>query len=106
MGIFDVVYSTVDHINTTCSSPSSCPSTHTALLLSPKESIVRTLYGPWLDPLVAVVHGVPTLWRPSIANSRFSDEICATGWSPCSRFFAVASEESSKIVILDAVTLE
>ena len=27
VGIFDVVYGSVDHINTTCSSPSSCPST-------------------------------------------------------------------------------
>ena len=94
MRFFDVISSSAPHIY------------HTALLLSPKESIVQALYGSQVNLLVTVIHGVPTLWDPSIASARFPKKICGTGWSPCSRFFAVAWEDSPKVVILDPVTLK
>ena len=94
MQFFEVISSSAPHIY------------HTALLLSPKESIVQALYGSQVNPLVTVIQGVPTLWDPSIASARFPDYICATRWSPCSRFFALAWNKSPKVVILDAVTLK
>ena len=53
-----------------------------------------------------MVQGVPTLWDPSIASTRFPGFIDAAAWSPCSRFIAVAWRSSNEITILDAVTLE
>ncbi|KAF9784028.1 hypothetical protein BJ322DRAFT_1219538 [Thelephora terrestris] len=79
---------------------------HTALVLSPKESMVQKQYGSKFEPLATVIHGVPAVWDPSIANGKFPEEITATGWSPCSKFFAVALYYSPKIAILDAVTLK
>ena len=47
-----------------------------------------------------------TSWDPSSASKRFPYYIHAAAWSPCNRFIAVTWDESSKIVILDAMTLE
>ena len=77
-----------------------------AVILSPKESMVYELYGPQVDPPVTVVWGTPPSWDPSIATAQLGTSICATAWSSCSRFFAVSWNKTSKIVILDAVTLE
>ena len=77
-----------------------------ALILSPRESIVHKLYRPQVDPLMTVIWGISPSWDPSIATARLHTSICATAWSPCSRFFAVSWSKTSKILILDAVTLE
>jgi len=79
---------------------------HSALLLCPKESIVQRLYGLQVKPMARVIQGASTLWDPSIATVRFPGRICATIWSPCSRFIATAHKGSAEIVILDAATLE
>ena len=54
--------------------------------------------------MARVICGIPDSWDPSIANIRFPGLICATAWSPCSRFIAVV--QGDEIVILDAVTFE
>ena len=79
---------------------------HSALFLSPKESILWTLYGQQISPLARAIQGVPTSWDPSIASKGFPDDICTAIWSPCNRFIAVTYEWSSKAVVLDAATLE
>ena len=79
---------------------------HSALLLSPKTSIVQKLYGPQAKPLARVVQGLPDSWDPSIATTQFPGFIYTVAWSPCSRFIAVAQGLFSGIVILDAVTLK
>ena len=56
--------------------------------------------------MARVIQGIPALWDPSIANRRFPSRICAVAWSPCSRLIATACDESSEVVVLDAVTLE
>ncbi|KAF9777540.1 hypothetical protein BJ322DRAFT_1131890, partial [Thelephora terrestris] len=94
MGFFEVISTSAPHIY------------HSALPLSPKESLVQRYYGSQADPLAKVICGVPDLWDPSIANARFPERISAVGWSPCSRFIAVTWAASPKIVILDAVTLK
>ena len=77
-----------------------------ALILSPRESIVHKLYRPQVDPLVTVIWGISPSWDPSIATAQLHTTICAVAWSPCSRFFAVSWDKTSRILILDAVTLE
>ena len=79
---------------------------HSALQISPKESIVWALYGQQVSPLARVIQGVPNSWDPSIASKWFPNTISAAVWSSCSRFIAAADERSSKAVVLDAVTLE
>ena len=56
--------------------------------------------------MARVVQGIQASWDSSIANTRFSREISATAWSPCSRFIAVAFLNLPVIVILDAGTLK
>ena len=77
---------------------------HSALLLSPKKSIVQTLYGLQANPLARFVQGTPTSWDPNIANARFPSLIHTVAWSPCSRFIAVGWYLG--VAVLDAVTLE
>ena len=74
-----------------------------ALLICPKESIVRRLYGSQAKPMVRVIQGVPSSW--GIASTRFSEEVYATAWSPCSRLLAAVIYGSTEVAILDAVTL-
>ena len=76
---------------------------HSALLLSPRMSIVRGLYEQCVRPFSRVVHGLPESWDP-ISATQFLDDIRVTAvWSPCSRFIAIARTASTDI--LDAVTL-
>ena len=93
-GFFEVISTSAPHIY------------HSALLLSPKNSIVQRLYGPQVNPLARVIQGVPTSWDASIATKRFSRYICAAAWSPCSRFVVTAQSPSNRIVVLDAATLK
>ena len=69
------------------------------------ESIIQTLYGSQAKPLIRVVHGAPATWESSVANARFPTRICTTVWSSCSRFIAIAVEDSCNVVVLDGATL-
>ncbi|KAF9644124.1 hypothetical protein BDM02DRAFT_1069459 [Thelephora ganbajun] len=83
----------------------SCPHIyHSALPLSPRKSIVRSLYEQHARPLARVVYGLPSSWESSIAATMFPSPIEAAVWSPCSRFVAILRE--TMIEIMDAVTLE
>jgi len=93
-GFFEVISTSAPHIY------------HSALLLSPKESLVQKLYGPQVNPLARVVQGMPTSWDPSIANIRFPKVVHVAVWSPCGRFIATTLNGSYDVAILDAVTLE
>ena len=93
-GYFEVISVSVPHIY------------HSALLLSPKTSIVRRLYESQVNPLARVVQGVPNSWDHCIANTRYPSNIRAITWSPCSRFIAISWDNSCDVVILDAVTLK
>ena len=54
--------------------------------------------------MAQVIQGIQGSWDLSIASIRFSQDICATAWSHCSRYIAVTNKKS--IVLLDAVTLK
>jgi len=93
-GFFEVISTSAPHIY------------YSALLLSPKKSLVQRLYGSQASPLVRIVQGVSTSWDPSAANRRFPNRVTVAAWSPCSRFIATAFRESCDVVVLDAMTLE
>ena len=77
---------------------------HSALPLSPQESIIHNLYKQYIQPLARVVCGLPISWEPSVATVRHTHRVEQAAWSSCSRFIAVGLPET--IEILDAVTLE
>ena len=79
---------------------------HSAIPLSPKMSLVQTLYQSYATPFVKVVHGAPVSWDQAAATIKHPEKIVAVAWSPCSRFIALAPVSSSGIQILDAVTLK
>ena len=93
-GFFEVISTSAPHIY------------HSALLLSPHTSIVRTLHGHEGNPSVRVVQGVLASWDPSIAGTRFPGFVDTAVWSPCGRFIAIAQRSSNEIAILDGVTLD
>ena len=80
---------------------------HSALPLSPQNSIVRQLYTSHARPLVRIIHGLPTSY-PSIRTREAASLVLDVVWSPCSKFIAVSRDFGDKIVIeiLDAATLE
>ena len=93
-GFFEIINESAPHIY------------HSALPLSPRTSIVRTLYEGHALPMVRIAHGLPNSWEPSIAATRFSSPIDTAVWSPCSKFIAIAwGKSKATIEILDAVTL-
>ena len=79
---------------------------HSALLLSPKTSMVQMIYGSLVNPFARVIQGVPSSWDLSIASTRFPGFIDTAVWSPCGKFIAIAWRSSNEVAILDAVTLE
>jgi WD40 repeat protein len=92
VGFFEVISTSAPHIY------------HSALPLSPRESIVHGLYKAYVRPLARIVRGLPISWEPVVATMRHGHSVHAAAWSPCSRFIAVGLPEM--IEILDAVTLE
>ena len=53
-----------------------------------------------------VVHGLPFLWEPIVATFPHKVGYDVAAWSPCNRFIALAGPATTKIAIVDAVTLE
>ena len=93
-GFFEVISTSAQHIY------------HSALLLTPRESVLQKLYAQQAQQWMRIVQGTPTSWDPSIASKSFSSEILAAAWSPCSRFIAIGQRDIPKVVVLDGVTLE
>ena len=78
---------------------------HSALVLTPSESIVQGLYKSRAQPSVRVVHGVPALWDPNAAATTAPFTISATVWSPCNKFVAIKSLDT-RVCVLDPATLQ
>ena len=76
---------------------------HSALTLTPRESIVRKLYKSHAHPLVRVVYGLPASWD-SKAAAAFDSFVDRAVWSPCNRFIAI--ESNSAVDVLDSATLQ
>ena len=92
IGFFEIITISAPHIY------------RSALPLSPRDSIVRKVYKPYLQRLPRVVHGLPISWESAVTTVRHSDPIKEAAWSSCSRFVVVSLPGT--IEILDAATLK
>ena len=83
---------------------------HTALVLTPRESIIQKMYKPHAQPFVRVVHGVPVLWDSHTAAATCPSAIDTAVWSPCNKFIAISFRDTTraeiKVEILDSVALQ
>ena len=79
---------------------------HSALVLTPRESIVWKIYQLYAQPFMRVVRGVPTLWDSNTAAATSRFDIGATAWSQCNRFIAIGSQRATRVDILDSTTLQ
>ena len=92
IAFFEVINTSASHIY------------HSALLLSPRRSIVRRLHKSYIRSSARVVHGLPISWEPNIAGVKHGGSVEKAVWSPCGKLIAIGL--SKTIEILDAVTLE
>ena len=79
---------------------------HSALVLTPRESIIYRLYKPHAQPFVRVLHGIPVSWGPNTAATKSRFDIRAAVWSPCSRSIAISLWGTNRVDILDSATLQ
>ena len=77
---------------------------HSALVSTPKTSVVRKLYESYAQPFARVVCGLPASWDLNTATTKYLHKIEQAVWSPCGRFIAVAFQNTT--LILDSVTLQ
>jgi len=78
---------------------------HSALLLAPRSSVVRKLYGQMVrSPVSKVVSGIPTSWDSCTASSGAAYGVRRAIWSPCGQFIAVSL--GFAIEVRDSKTLE
>ena len=81
---------------------------HSALLLAPKSSVVRKLYGQQIcSPAVRVITGIPASWDSCTATLGTIYSIYGAVWSPCGKFIAARFMDQVDVVeVWDSTTLE
>jgi WD40 repeat protein len=93
-GYFEVISTSAPHIY------------HSALVLAPRNSIVRKLYESHAHPFARVVHGAPMSWGPCTVATTRPSTITMAVWSSCNGFIAITSLISSEIHVLDSATFQ
>jgi hypothetical protein len=80
---------------------------HSALLLTPRLSVVWNLYSQQISsPVLNVICGIPASWNSCTASTGVTPPgICSAVWSPCGQFVASAPTSEGPIQILDSNTL-
>lgn len=78
---------------------------HSALALTPRESIVQKLFKSHAKPFMRIVQGVPALWGQNTATATSRFEIRQAVWSPCNKFIAISPDYGIRADILDSATL-
>jgi len=92
---FDVISQSAPHIY------------HSALLLAPKSSVVRKLYGQHIcSPTIRVVTGIPESWDSCSATVETTSPVAYIAWSPCGKFIAASFHEVDIVGVWDSTTLE
>ena len=76
---------------------------HSALLLAPKSSVVRELYGQLISSPARVTNGIPDSWDSCAASLGGTTEANDAAWSPCGKFIAVCFED--RVGVRDSTTL-
>ncbi|KAF9786262.1 hypothetical protein BJ322DRAFT_775758 [Thelephora terrestris] len=79
---------------------------HSALVSTPKTSVVRKLYDSYAEPLMRVVHGIPAPWEPRHAGTRRHPNTELAVWSPCNKFIAISPYDTTKVHVLDSAILQ
>ena len=79
---------------------------HSALVVAPRNSIVRKLYEAQAHPLTRIVCGVPISWEANTAATARPSGIWPTVWSPCDRFIAITWVGAKTVDVLDSATLQ
>ena len=93
-GYFEVISASSQHIY------------HSALVVTPRNSIVRKLYESHTHPLTRIVCGAPTSWEASTAATARPSTLRLVVWSPCDRFIAITRDGAETVDILDSATLQ
>ena len=103
-GYFEVISASAPHIY------------HSALVLAPKNSIVRGRYESHTHPFTKVVYGGPISWDASTAATTRPSTIDYAVWSPCEKFIAISYRGNLwagvpdpvilTVDVLDSVTLQ
>ena len=79
---------------------------HSALVVAPRNSIVRKLYELHAHPLTRIACGAPISWEASTAATARPSRIWRTVWSPCDRFIAITWIGTKTVDVLDSTTLQ
>ena len=93
-GYFEVISTSSQHIY------------HSALVVAPRNSIVRKLYELHAHPLTRIVCGAPISWDASTAATARPSNIWSAVWSPCDRFIATTWIDTETVDVLDSTTLQ
>jgi len=93
-GHFDLISASAPHIY------------HSALVMTPKTSILRELYQVHTHPFVRVVCGGLTSWDPNTATTTFPATIEVAVWSQCGKFIAIGQHDAGMVDILDSAFLQ
>ena len=79
---------------------------HSALVLTPRTSIVWKLYKSYAQPPVRIVHGVPLSWDSNAAITKRPFTIGLAAWSPSNKLIAIVRREDVVSDILDIARRE
>ena len=78
---------------------------HSALVLTPKTSVIWKLYGSHARPFTRIVRGEPVSWDPATATTLCSFVIKLAVWSPCTKFIAISPGDTMTMDILNSANL-
>ena len=77
---------------------------HSALVVAPKNSVVRKLCESHAHPFARVIYGAAMLWDGICAATTLPSELEVAVRSPCDRFIAVTLRGARTVDILDSKT--
>jgi len=93
-GHFDLISASAPHIY------------HSALVMTPKTSILRKLYEAHARPFVRIVYGALMSWGPNTATTTLPAAIELAVWSQCGKFIAIGQRDAAMVDILDSAFLQ
>jgi len=92
-GHFDLISASAPHIY------------HSALVMTPKTSILRKLYEVHARPSVRIAYGGLMSWGPNTATTTLPAAIEVAAWSQCGTFIAIGQSDATMVDILDSAFL-
>ena len=93
-GYFEIISASSPHIY------------HSALTVTPMDSIVRKLFESHAHPFIRIVHGRLMPWGASTVATTCRGPLESAAWSPCDRFIAITCYGGNTVDILDPATFQ